>query len=137
MQAIVTDAEQAELHQCMRRVLVAMVIADGDTDPDELVCAQQTYQRLTGETLDTETFAREAEAMKSLGVGVANCLGSLAGALGDEERFQILRAAFEVAVADGFVLEEEDTMLAAVAASLGMNEAAYKEAMGRLMAGGL
>jgi tellurite resistance protein len=46
---------------------------------------------------------------------------------------RILEAALDVASADGFVLEEEDTLLATIAAAMGITEGQYKRTMNRLL----
>lgn len=112
-------------NECIRRVLVAMVIADGDIDPDELMTAQRVFRDITGVGISDVELRKEAEQMQSSRAKVAECLGA-AGGLDLDARKRIFGAAFAVASADGFVLEEEDALLANVAAALGFSEAQYR-----------
>ncbi len=112
-------------HECIRRVLVAMVVADGDIDPEELTTAQRVFRDVTGVGISDVELRKEAEQMQAAGGKVAECLGAAAG-LDLDARKRIFAAAFAVASADGFVLEEEDALLANVAAALGFTEAKYR-----------
>lgn len=118
---------------CLRRVLVGMMVADGDIDDDELAMIVRVYAEIAGETVDPEVLRAEGAKMQDDGVTLANCLRGLVEPLDDAARQRVFGAAFAVASADGFVLEEEDSLLANVAAALGYTQAQYQHELDRLM----
>jgi tellurite resistance protein len=116
------------------RVLLAMTRADDDVDPDELESVGTAYKRLTGAAPEAAAIERETAALRAdegAWLPVARALG---GRFGDDDKARLLTAAFEVAVADGFVLDEEDKLLATLAGALGMNEASYRQTIDKLVA---
>lgn len=128
MSNVVTDEKG-----CIRRVLVAMMVADGDVDPDELVAIRTVYAEMTGETITAAQLQSDAKQVLGQDGGVAACLVDLGKGLGIKGRRRVFEAAFAVAGADGFVLEEEERMLANVAAALGFTEAQFRAEVDRLM----
>ncbi len=116
------------------RVLIAMTRADDDVDPDELESVGTAYRRITGAAPEAAAIERETAALRAdegAWLPVARALG---GRLGADDKARLLTAAFEVAVADGFVLDEEDKLLATLAGALGMNEASYRQTIDKLVA---
>jgi tellurite resistance protein len=124
----------ADPEGCIRRVLLAIMIADDDVDPDEIETLRSVYQKITGQGVTAEALQDEALQMKAAGVTLATCVGPLAYGLDDRAKERVLAAAFAVATADGFVLDEEDEMLASVARALGMQDVEYQSAIHDLMA---
>jgi len=116
------------------RVLLAMTRADDDVDPDELESVRTAYKRLTGAVPVPAHVERETAALRAdegAWLPIAHALGER---FGDDDKARLLTAAFEVAVADGFVLDEEDKLLATLAAALGLNEASYRKTIEKLVA---
>jgi tellurite resistance protein len=120
---------------CIRRVLVAMMVADGDVDPEELATIRSVYASMTGEHVEVDVLIDEAKRMQAEGMTLSTSLHGLEHALGTDGKKKVLVAAFAVATADGFVLDEEDELLAAVGRAIGMDEAEYREALHDLMTG--
>jgi uncharacterized tellurite resistance protein B-like protein len=118
---------------CLRRVLVAMVVADGDIDEDELAMVVRVYAEIAGESVDADVLRAEAAKMQAEGITLSNCLRGMVEPLDFAARQRVFGAAFAVASADGFVLEEEDALLANVAAVLGYTQAQYQSELDRLM----
>ena len=130
MSAGVSDS----LGPCLRNVLLAMIVADEDVDPDEIVAAEQAYGEFTGQPLPDGALEREASEARSAGRSPEDLLQCLPADLERKARETILTAAFRVASADGFVLEEEDALLRAVATALGMDSSEARGVLNRLMA---
>lgn len=111
----------SEAHPCIRRVLVAMMISDTDIDAEEVATVRRIYGELTGGSLSADELKAEVAAALADGLDVAGIIAQTGSALDTETRQRILSAAFEVASADGFVVEEEEAALAAVGAALGLD----------------
>jgi uncharacterized tellurite resistance protein B-like protein len=118
---------------CLRRVLVAIMVADDDIDEDEVAMIARVYKEVTGDAIAPDDLRAEGEQMKADGVTLTNCLAGLSGGLDADGRRRVFGAAFAVASADGFILEEEDVTLANVAAALGYSHAEYQNELDRLM----
>ncbi len=115
--------------------LLGMVVADDDADPDELEMLSKVYAELTGQTLDPEQLAALATA-RLAPAAVVPSLDGLGDGLTPDDKHRVLNAAFSIAAADGFVLEEEDEQLAALAHALGLTGNAYRDAVQGLLSGG-
>lgn len=118
---------------CLQNVLLAMIIADQDVDPDEVTAAEQAYDDVVGQPLPQGELARTAAEAQAAGRSPIEVLRCLPSDLTDEYQHKILSAAFRVASADGFVLEEEDDLLKAVAKAIGMDGPKARAAISRLM----
>jgi len=114
------------------RLLLAVVISDGDIDPDELGVVQRHVATLSGQRLTIAALRHAAERMLEERVSMRQCLGAMPP-LDPALSERVFIAAFEVASADGFVLEEEDSVLAQVAACLRMSEAQYRGTISALL----
>jgi uncharacterized tellurite resistance protein B-like protein len=115
------------------RVLIGVTAAD-ELDGDEGIASLRAgYRELVGRELAEAQVVAEREAAKGGGawLDAARELGKRLDAHGKQA---VIGAAFEVAVADGFVLEEEDRVLATLAAALGLSEAEYRGIVDKLLA---
>lgn len=130
MSADVSDS----LGPCLQNVLLAMIVADEDVDPDEVAAAERAYDELVGKALPEGELARRASEARSEGRSPEEVLRCLPSDLDPEGREKVLTAAFRVASADGFVLEEEDALLRSVAAAIGMDTREARAVLNRLMA---
>ena len=110
-----------------------MIVADEDVDPDEVIAAEKAYAEFTGQALPDGELARDANEARSLGRSSQTMLACLPCDLEQETQAKVLTAAFRVASADGFVLEEEDELLRAVAKAIGMGEDQTRTVLGGLM----
>lgn len=121
------------LGPCLRGVLLAMIVADEDVDPDEIVAAEKAYAEFTGQTLPDGELAKDAAEAHAQGRSSQEVLGCLPSNLEPNAQAKVLTAAFRVASADGFVLEEEDDLLRAVAQAIGMAEDEARTVLNGLM----
>jgi len=122
------------LGPCLQNVLLAMIVADEDVDPDEVAAAEKAYDEFVGQALPEGELARQASEARSAGRSPEEVLQCLPTDLDLEGREKVLTAAFRVASADGFVLEEEDALLQSVAKALGMDTSESRAVLNRLMA---
>jgi tellurite resistance protein len=116
------------------RVLLAMTRADDDVDPEELESVRTAYKRLTGAFPDPAHTERETVALRADEGAWLPTARALGERFGDDDKARLLTAAFEVAVADGFVLDEEDKLLSTLGAALGLNDASYRKTIEKLIA---
>ena len=129
MSALRSDDDGAIL-----RVLFGVIAAD-EVDAEEGVASVCTaYQHLTDRMLTDDEIARGRDRARSDTSVWLDAARLLALELDEAGKQRLLAAAFEVALADGFVLDEEDRVLATLAAALGMSEHDYRTAVDKLMA---
>ena len=110
-----------------------MIIADDHVDPEEIATACKIYTKTTGAQMTPDQLQEAVETLKSGDVQVEDTLSGLSDPLDYQAKERILEAALDVASADGFVLEEEDTLLATIAAAMGVTEGQYRRTMNRLL----
>lgn len=127
--------EVSDERGCIRRALILMMVSDGDVDPDELATVLRVYEKVTGTALDEAQVRTQAEEVLAKGEQLGDC-GDLGDGLDLGAKLHVLAAAFAVAAADGFVVEEEDELLGKLAKDLGLPEATYRGAIDQLLARG-
>lgn len=124
-----TDPERARQAtaylRAVRLVLAHMVAIDGAADAVEIATAQKVYRGITGYDVDTDVLLREArQAMRS--ANPVRAVRPLIGHLNDEGRRQVVRAAAQVAMADGKLHDAEQMLLFRVGAALGLDDVAVR-----------
>lgn len=119
-------------NDCLRRVMVLMMAADDEVDPDEVTTIIRVYKETTGEDITAEALQSEADALPE-GMKLGECAGQLAQELDEQARLRVLGAAFAVAAADGFVVEEEDEMLVRLASDLEIAKPAFEAAIQKFL----
>jgi uncharacterized tellurite resistance protein B-like protein len=129
MSALRSDDDGALL-----RVLFGVIAAD-ELDADEgLASVRTAYADLAGRALtDADVEAGRAAARADAGAWL-DAAQALARELDGAGKQRLFAAAFAVALADGFVLDEEDRVLSTLAAALGMNEHEYRVSVEKLLA---
>lgn len=115
------------------RVLLGVTAAD-EVDADEgIETAATAYYRLTGRQLLPEDVARGRDHARTDPAAWLDAARTLANELEADGKAELFAAAFEVAIADGFVLDEEDKLLSTLAAALGMSETEYRASVEKLL----
>lgn len=109
---------EAEFHRAVRRVMVLMMLADGNIDDDEREVIRNIFSQLTDRQATDQELDGEIAFVQKTGVTAADTLGDMAGTLNDKGKHLVLRAAIHVAAADGHFAEEEKALLAEVAGIL-------------------
>lgn len=113
--------QDARLRDAVRRVMVEMMLADGNVDDAEVEAIRNVHGRVLGAEISREDVLRDARVAREDGRGIAAALRPLAGSLTDAGKEMVLRAAMCVAAADGRMDDAERARLAEVALSLGMS----------------
>ena len=117
---------------CLRRVMVLMMAADDFVDDDELRTIVRVFKETTGEDVTAAELRAEADALPA-GMRLGECAGRLAQGLDQEARLRVLGAAFAVAAADGFVVQEEDDLLTRLGRDLEIPKDACEAAIDRFL----
>lgn len=117
---------------CLRRVLVMMMMSDGNLDPDELAALRRAYEEVTGRAVTEAALRDEARTVVEEKLTPGACAG-LGDGLDEASKLRVLDAVFSVAAADGFVVQEEDAMLGRIARDLGLQTATYEAAIRRFL----
>lgn len=124
---------EAEFHLAIKRVMAAMIIADGAVDEKEITMIQEIYKKLTGTDLTKEAVEDEIKNVKSDTQGIAYTLENIASNLNDTGKEMVVRAAFLIATADGEFADEEKKLLAVIGKSLCMSSSHMKGVLSEMM----
>ena len=116
-------AFDAEVQKVLRRVMVALMLADGVEDAQEVATIRRVYGEFSGSQLSEEDVRREVAAARTDGRSVIDYLTAIAGALNDQGKELVMQAALNVAAADGNVGAEEEQLIQQIGAALGMTPA--------------
>lgn len=126
------EAQPIDEANCLRRVMVLMMAADDHVDDDEIATIIRVYAETTGKTITAESLQAEVAALPD-GMRLGDCAGRLAKGLEQPARLRVLGAAFAVAAADGFVVDEEDDLLTRLAHDLEIPKDDYENAIQRFL----
>ncbi len=123
----------ADADESLLRVLLGVIAADETEGEDGPARARAVYSRLTGREVSAdEVAARLASARQD--TDWLACARSIAARLDEADKQRVMTGAFEIAVADGFVLDAEDRVLATLGAALGFSEADFRALAERVIA---
>ena len=117
---------EAEFHRAVKRVMVNMMLADGEVRDDEVEMIRNIYAQLTGNEISEQDVQLEIGQARAAGASVAGSLEPIAGNLNDHGKEIVVKAAFMIAAADGEFHDREKALLAQIGQSLGMTAAHLK-----------
>ena len=132
----IADEFEAEFHKATRKVMVAMVLADGQIDEAEsrMVCG--IYQEITGRPMFPGDVQTEAGDLQAAGATVESLLAGVVGSLNNNGKERVIEAAWRVAMADGEFHETEQELLARIAGILEISASHYQGLLHTLAAQG-
>ena len=119
-------AIEAEYHSAIKKVMIHVLLSDGVIDEDEVVTAQDIYQRIAGQKIEKSQLHKEIEQIEASNESLSSTLINLQGSLNDEGKEMVVKAALYVAMADGEFQKEEQAMLVQIGKDLGMTQAHLK-----------
>lgn len=122
----------ADADETLLRVLLGVTAADETEGEDGPARVRTVYARLTGRELSADEVAAGLAHAREHADWLA-AARELATRLDAAARQQVMTAAFEIATADGFVLDAEDRVLATLGAALGLSEADYRALVERMV----
>jgi tellurite resistance protein len=117
---------EAEFHRTVKRVMVQMMLADGEVDEEEVQTIREIYGELTNSELSDADVRSEISLVEREQQDVATSMAQFAGYLNDSGKEIVIRAAFLVAAADGEFHDDEKALLAEIGQALGMSDAHLK-----------
>ena len=118
-----------------RRIMVAMMAADGVIDDDEIKTIQEIYREITQMDITADQLHDEVEAVRAINMDVRRILVEMKGMLNDKGKEIIFKAAFSVAMADGEFQVEEQEMMAVISEELELTPAHVNGLMAEVQAG--
>lgn len=114
---------EAEYHIAIKKVMIHMLLADGEIDDAEIDSVLDVYERVTSAKLDKAELMEEIKSIEQSRESFSSALSSLQGSLNEEGKEMVVKAALYVALADGEFHEDEKDMLAQIGKDLGMTSA--------------
>ena len=130
-------AEQyrAEFHRAVMQVMVGMLLADGVVDDEEVQTIRDLYVKLTKTEISIDEVRAEISNAEQRQLSVTDTLAQISGALNDNGKEMVIKAAYLVAVADGEFQAEEKALIVDVGRSLGMTGAHLKGVVSDIQGG--
>ncbi|MEE8500243.1 MAG: TerB family tellurite resistance protein [Kiloniellales bacterium] len=107
--------------------MVAMSVADGKLDEQEIAVISQIYEQLTGAALESELIRETADEMRKHDFSISDALVQVQGQIDRSTKQLIVKAAYFVMAADSEVDEEEKKLLSEIAGSLRISDAEFGE----------
>jgi uncharacterized tellurite resistance protein B-like protein len=129
------EAIEAHFQSGARKVMISMLLADGVIDDGEVTVIQNIYQDIAGRPLAEADLRTEIARIQASGETLADLLSEMRGYLNPEGAEMIVRAGFQVAMADGEYHESEHTLLWQIAQGLGITPAHFKGLLSELVEG--
>jgi tellurite resistance protein len=114
---------EAEFQTAIKKVMIHMLLADGEVDDAEVETAIDVYQKVAGMAIDPQSFRNEIEQVQTQHSSLADSLAAVQGNLNDEGKEMVLQAALLVAMADGEFQQEEQDLIEVIGHGLGMSKA--------------
>lgn len=106
-----------------RHTLIATMLCNGQSHENQIGVALGAYHELTGATFPEEQLRREIQELQAEGAQIQDLLEHVASAVNDSGKEALLRAVYQVAVADGEFDQHEQGLLMQIGQALGMSNA--------------
>ena len=114
----------------MKRVMVQMMMADGQIAPAEKQLLRGMYKSLANQDLTDEAIDKEVQSLRSARGDILGYLRQLGASLNESGKMQVLRAAHMVATADGTLELNEGQLLVNMAGALGVSQQQFNAVFG-------
>ena len=112
---------QAEFHRAIKRVMIEMMLADGEVDAEEVAVIKDIYGQLTSTDISDVDIRAEIIEAETRTRDVSVALAEMVGNLNDSGKEMVVKAAFMVAAADGEFQQEEKELIGAIGQALQMS----------------
>lgn len=120
---------QALFMVAMKQVMIGMLLADGNIDDQEVTELQQIFQDLAKVEVTEQDLREEIANIQSHGINTLELAADLSGELNDNGKEMVVRSAYRIAGADGYVDESEMNFLHQLATALQLSPAHLKGIM--------
>lgn len=127
---LATDRKtEAEFQRAIRRVMVLMMMADGELADSERAAIQRIHRQVIGVELSDEDLQAELEQARQENQDVNAYLGDLRAKLNRSGKELVLSAAYHVAAADGVLRDQELVLLLKLADALELPVGRFNDLM--------
>ncbi len=110
----------------MKQVMIAMLLADGIIDDNEVKELQATYEDLAGVSITEIDLREEIDVIQKKGSDALELVAHLASGLNDKGKEMVVTAAYQIAAADGHIDESERQLMNQIAVTLELTKAHYR-----------
>ena len=117
---------EAEFQQATRRVMVLMMLADGNVDEAEMASIQDLLGKVSKRTVERAEIESEIAAARKDSKSVEDYCRGMTGYLNESGKEMVVRAALMVAAADGKFEDAEKELLARIAKALELSSAHFR-----------
>lgn len=123
------ETARAEFHPAMRRVMVMMLLADGNIEKSEIDIIKGIYARISGSSISDEEVTSEIAEAKKAKLKVKDYLKKVTPYLNKPGKTRVLKSAYYVASADGEFHETEQLFMEEISNALEMEPGHYKSVL--------
>ena len=107
----------------MKQVMIAVLLADGVIDDDEVKELQATYEDLAGVEISEQDLREEIDVIQKQGSDAIQLITHLGPGLNDKGKEMVITAAYQIAAADGHIDESESRLIEEVALAMEVTKA--------------
>ncbi len=122
----------AQYQLVIRRIMVMIMMADGVIDENEIKQIQSIYHEIAGVQLSDDDVKKEIKIVHESSHGIKDYIGMVGHSLNEFGKEQVVKAAYEVSMADGILQDEEELMIAEIAEALEISSAHLKGILGEV-----
>lgn len=123
-----------EYEGAIRLAMLHVMLCDGRVTDEEVATIATVYRHMTGKDLSQNVIRAQAEAVQSQREDLLRSLMELAPHLDETGKELVVKAALMVAMADGEVDPEEQTLITTIAGTLELSDSQLQNVIGELMA---
>ncbi len=123
----------AEFQDAALKVMVQMMMADGEIHEDEKASIAHVYEKIAGRPMGRDEMGFQIGQVESQNLSLHDRLKDFSYRLNDEGKELVVKAAFMVAAADGVFQEEEKEALGEIAGALQISQAHFKAILDGMM----
>lgn len=126
------QSTQALFMVAMKQVMIAMLLADGVIDDDEVTELQATFEDLAGVPVTEQDLREEIAEIQAKGSDAVELIKHLGPGLNEKGKEMVITAAFQIAAADGNVDASERQLLDELGAAMEVSKAHFRGMMAEL-----
>lgn len=120
------ETARAEFHPTMRRIMILMLLADGDIDDNEIEMIKGVYAKVSGYALTDEEIREEIDLATQEKIKVNEYLKKVTPYLNKTGKARVLKSAYYVASADGIFHDGEQALMEEISEALEMEPTHYQ-----------
>lgn len=120
----------------MKQVMIAMLLADGVIDDDEVKELQETFQDLAGVEVTEQDLREEIAIIQQQGSNAIEMVAEFGPGLNEKGKEMVITAAYQIAMADGHLHPTEQQLLEQLAEKMEITKAHLRGIMAELAEAG-